>query len=82
MLATSVSRVAVNTADEVNERIRRETEESVRRHVVQGPEAIERGLAELDSEWDIERSLGCSPFFGPPQMEVLFNVCKRLQYRK
>lgn len=57
MLATNVNRVESQTSAEVNERIRRETEESIRRHVTQGPQAIERRLSELDAEWDIERSL-------------------------
>jgi hypothetical protein len=57
MLPTTVNRVPEHTADEVNERIRRRTEENVRRHVEAGPGAIDRRLAELDREWDIERAL-------------------------
>jgi hypothetical protein len=49
--------VPEHTADHVNEEIRRRTEESVARCAAGGPEAIERRLAELDREWDIERTL-------------------------
>src|SRR5690242_801845 len=55
MLPPTAERVQCNTADEINERIRRQTEESVRRHAEAGPEAIEHRLAELDREWDVER---------------------------
>jgi hypothetical protein len=37
--------------------IRRRAEESVRSCAAAGPEAIDRRLAELDREWDIERTL-------------------------
>jgi hypothetical protein len=47
--------VSRNTAERVNEQIRRRTEESVARCARGGPEAIERRLAELDEEWDLER---------------------------
>jgi hypothetical protein len=57
MLPTTVDRVAVNTADEINERIRRRTEENIARYAAQGPSAIARRLAELDEEWDTERYL-------------------------
>lgn len=56
MLPATTSRVSVNTAEEVNERIRRETEARViffARH----PSGIGRRLRELDAEWDIERTL-------------------------
>jgi hypothetical protein len=55
MLATTADRVEQNTCEESNERIRRQTEASVLRHSAAGPNAIERRLAELDEEWDIER---------------------------
>jgi len=57
MLPATTERVAVNTDEEVNERIRRRTEQSVALCAAAGPEAIERRLAELDREWDIERTL-------------------------
>lgn len=41
----------------VNEHIRDTTKENVARHVESGSEAIERRLAELDYEWDIDRVL-------------------------
>lgn len=57
MLPATTERVAVNTDAEVNERIRRRTEQSIALCAAAGPEAIERRLAELDREWDIERTL-------------------------
>ena len=55
MLASTSQRVPVNTAEDVNARIRRETEETVRRVAAAGSGAIERRLRELDREWDVER---------------------------
>jgi hypothetical protein len=49
--------VPENTDEQVNEEIRRRTEESVARCAAGGPGAIERRLKELDQEWDIERTL-------------------------
>ncbi len=57
MLEASATRVARHTADEINARIRRETEESIAFYGSAGKHAIERRLAELDREWDIERTL-------------------------
>lgn len=57
MLPSTVDRVPEHTAEHVNERIRRETEERVARVAAAGPEAIARRLRELDEEWDIERTL-------------------------
>jgi hypothetical protein len=57
MLPATANRVPENTAEHVNERIRRQTEENVRRIAAGGPAAIERRLRELDEEWDIERTL-------------------------
>jgi len=57
MIPSTVERVPRHTALEVNERIRRRTEQNVARVAAQGREAIERRLAELDREWDIERAL-------------------------
>jgi hypothetical protein len=55
MLPANVSRVPENTAESVNECIRRKTEENVARYANAGRVAIERRLEELDHEWDIER---------------------------
>ena len=56
VLPETTSRVTRHTADEINERIRRDMEERVgffARH----PGSIDARLEELDSEWDIERML-------------------------
>jgi hypothetical protein len=55
MLPATACRVPANTAEHVNARIRRQTEENVRRLADAHPEAIERRLRELDAEWDVER---------------------------
>jgi hypothetical protein len=57
MLPATVERVPLHTADELNERIRRQTEANVAYYELAGPEAVEGRLAELDHEWDIERTL-------------------------
>ena len=57
MLPTTVARVPNQTADHVNQRIREETEHRVTQLKEAGPAAISRRLAELDAEWDIERTL-------------------------
>ena len=57
MLPTTVARVPNQTADHVNQRIREETEHRVSQLKEAGPAAISRRLAELDAEWDIERTL-------------------------
>jgi hypothetical protein len=57
MIPSTAGRVARNTADEVNERIRRQTEENIACCAAAGREVIDRRLAELDHEWDIERTL-------------------------
>ncbi len=57
MLPATAERVRRNTADHINELIHRQTQESVRRCAAAGPAAIERRLAELDREWDVERCL-------------------------
>ena len=56
MLRSTVERVPQHTAGPINEQIRRQTEENVARFA-DDPAAIERRLAELDHEWDIERTL-------------------------
>lgn len=57
MIPPTAGRVTQNTDEQVNERIRRQTEENIARYAQAGPEAISRRLAELDHEWDIERTL-------------------------
>lgn len=49
-------RVVAHTDDEVNARIRRQTELNLC-YFAQYPQEIGRRLAELDREWDIERTL-------------------------
>ncbi len=57
MLTATADRVSANTADEINEQIRRQTEANVARYASGGTTAINRRLTELDQEWDIERCL-------------------------
>lgn len=57
MIPSTTHRVPENTAEHVNEEIRRRTEENIARYAAAGREAIDRRLAELDREWDIERTL-------------------------
>lgn len=57
MIPSTVERVPRHTGEHVNERIRRETEERIARIGAAGREAIDRRLAALDHEWDIERML-------------------------
>jgi hypothetical protein len=49
--------VPANTADEINEWIRRQTEQRILQCASAGTEAIGRRLEDLDREWDIERYL-------------------------
>jgi len=55
MITATIDRVPQNTDAAVNECIRRRAEENVARLAGVGPQAIDRRLAELDQEWDIER---------------------------
>jgi hypothetical protein len=57
MIPSTVARVSEHTSDGANEAIRRQTHENVARYAAGGPEAIDRRLAELEREWDIERTL-------------------------
>jgi hypothetical protein len=57
MFTTTSARVRQNTAEDVNRRIRRQAEQSLMECLRRGPAAIDRRLAELDEEWDIERYL-------------------------
>ena len=56
MLPNTVERVPLNTSEEVNQRIARETNRRVH-FFAANPIGIERRLRELDEEWDIERVL-------------------------
>lgn len=57
MIPTTVDRVRLHTTEAANARIRRTTEQNIRRLRHAGATAIQRRLDELDSEWDIERVL-------------------------
>ncbi len=57
VIPSTVNRVPEHTANHVNEIIRCQTEERVARCAPAGGDAIERRLAELVREWDIERTL-------------------------
>ena len=57
MLPETTTRVPRHTASHVNAQIERQIEENVMRTAAGGREAITRRLAELDREWDIERTL-------------------------
>jgi hypothetical protein len=57
MIAATTTRVADQTAPHINADICRQIEENVSRTAAGGVEAINRRLAELDREWDMERTL-------------------------
>ncbi len=57
MLPATTERVPLNTSEEHNERIRQRTEHSVSHHGHAGTPSIERRLADLEHEWDMERTL-------------------------
>ena len=57
MLPSTADRVRVNTADKVNEQIDMQTERNVARYAHARSYEIDRRLAELDAEWDVERYL-------------------------
>lgn len=50
-------RVREHSAQHVNRRIARDIEVSVQHHTREGRDSVQRRLAELDSEWDIDRVL-------------------------
>lgn len=54
---STVERVPLHTAAEYNQRIWQQTEANVARYADLGDEAITHRLKELESEWDIERTL-------------------------
>lgn len=56
-IPSTSERVPANTPDAINRRIREQTEKRVTCIAAGGQEAIDRRLAELDREWDIERTL-------------------------
>jgi hypothetical protein len=57
MIPSSSKRVPEHTAASVNEKIRHQTEANVTQYSVASFEAIDQRLAELEREWDIERTL-------------------------
>jgi hypothetical protein len=57
MIPETTTRVTHHTAKHVNAEIYRQIEENVTRTAAGGVAAITRRLAELDREWDIERTL-------------------------
>jgi hypothetical protein len=57
MIPATTTRVVEHTDEEINARIRRQTERNVAYFSKRGPEEIDRRLEELDREWDIERTL-------------------------
>ncbi|QDU93580.1 DUF2892 domain-containing protein [Lignipirellula cremea] len=57
MLPATTERVAVNTPDCINEKIRRRTDEHIAYYAQASRAAIDARLLELDEEWDIERTL-------------------------
>ena len=57
MLPSTSGRVREHTAEQVNEQIRRQTEQNVEHYAKRGSDAIESRLSELQHEWDIERTL-------------------------
>ncbi|MBV9252485.1 MAG: DUF2892 domain-containing protein [Acetobacteraceae bacterium] len=56
LLPPTARRVEQNTDDEINQQIRRRTEQNVQYYAAH-PELINQRLYELDREWDIERVL-------------------------
>lgn len=57
MIPSTVKRVPQHTAQAVNEGIRRQTQERIAHLAASGRPAIDQRLAELDHEWNIERTL-------------------------
>jgi hypothetical protein len=55
MLPTTAERVQVNTDCEINQQIRERTDANVERFASRRD--IDRRLAELDQEWDVERTI-------------------------
>lgn len=57
MIPSTVERVPLHTAENVNAEILRHAQVQAAQCAAEGPRAIERRLGELDREWDIERAL-------------------------
>lgn len=57
MIPSTVARVPHSTPKHLNDEIREQTERNIALVAARGPAAISRRLAELDREWDIERTL-------------------------
>ena len=57
MLPPTSTRVSDHTSNRVNRQIREQTEQNIQKYASEGPSAINARLAELDEEWDIERTL-------------------------
>lgn len=57
MLPSTVERVPANTAEHVNEQIRRQTASNIERYRHASRAEIDARLDELDHEWDVERTL-------------------------
>ncbi|MCS6289707.1 MAG: DUF2892 domain-containing protein [Nitrospira sp.] len=57
MIPATTSRIELSTDDEVNDRIRRQTERNISHFVKQDTHEIAGRLEELDREWDVERTL-------------------------
>jgi hypothetical protein len=62
-LPATAIRVKRSTGEKINERIQKETENSVAYCAAQGPHEIEKRLRELDREWDIERAIEANASF-------------------
>ncbi|MGZ9159260.1 MAG: hypothetical protein ACXW36_10400 [Nitrospira sp.] len=57
MIPATTTRVEQHTDEEINARIRRQTERNISHFAKQGDGDISRRLEELDHEWDVERTL-------------------------
>lgn len=57
MVSKTTTRVSSHTARYINERIQGETESRVAQYAKADRQRIDQRLAELDREWDIERTL-------------------------
>jgi hypothetical protein len=57
MFPSTANRVAASTSAEINEQIRRQTQDTIAHYSRAGIIAIDRRLKELDEEWDVERVL-------------------------
>jgi hypothetical protein len=60
LIAETATRVEQNTPDDIDREIEFDTRRQIADAVAAGPAATDRRLAELDREWDIERTLEAS----------------------